>query len=992
MKRFLVLVAVLVFFLSSPFFGEGAQDITGHKTVQIDSAKENQIFLSDLDNLDHLFKEKILKSESSNTENKGPSGFLARTFQPAWNNLTKLKEDHPISYPAALFFFLLVLLAATSLYLKLRLSVAIARIPWKELRTDPRVTRWPSEPFFRKIRLWGFLKDIDHVEAILRLRRKPSLQLKKQGKWNKRLLHKYLDLLTTIHCADEARFALGVLGAVGSPRSVLPILNIIRRFPAEPDVTKDALSALIGIRRIKILHDILTSVPWADASLFGVLSEVCRSFGEEGEAFIIKELDHQKSHAIRLGIFRVLGAVAGERAIADLERFLHQGSETERIAAAQAIARIGTETAVQPLIHGLCENPSPSVRDSISPSLADLPREAVLKQLTHLLNTSPKHYSRIRAIQGLEALQPDSSEVLRLAIADPDPRIQAAAVSAMERMGVIQNKLRSYQEEFCEETQAFLVSAGKAGAIEPFLSALKDKESKAVKRTVRLLARIGNQQAVPGLIDLLATTGDWTLKSRLIPALAELDAAEAVPVMVEHLKDKHLWVRKTSMDALSRLLTPDSKLRKETLPTLHSALGEASSWTRASAIRVLTVLEDRSCIPELIRLLRDPKARVRVEAAAALKKLHALEAEDELIALLDDPKQKVSAIAAAALGRFKSQKSLTRLCERFKGAKSLLRVSLLEAVYQIDSTRLNLLLEELKTADRINLRVVRELKKPGSFDSSGLLHALATIGEPEIRNQSIRALADLDKSVNKTLLLSLLKENEAAIRAATVDAIALSQNPDMSPSISEMRNDPDPVVRLRVILALGLIKDPDALPYLRNAVYEKDTRICAHALLALFHYAEPQFLTCLLDKFKEVKARNLIKKIIADRDDPVIALLVDQIPESKKLEFRILKDYTLKSLDLFLEEQILAGKTSNEKLKAMIIAGTLKRKNLRKALKKAILEDPFPEVRAKALRIYSSVTDMSQEKEIIQKAIQDPSLEVQTMASRLFIHFEEEPV
>ena len=944
MKRFFLLVAVLVSFLSSPLFVEGAQQ-----------------------------KRKI--------------------FQPVWDRLPKLQEDHPFSYPTALLVFLLFLLAATNLYLKFRISASIAQIPWKGVRTDPRVARWPSENFFRKIRLWGYLKDLAHVEAILRLRQRPSLQLKKQYRWNKRLLRKYLDLLTTIHCADEARFALGVLGSVGSSRSVLPILNLIRRFPAGPDVTKDAASVLLGIRKIKILRDILSSVAWAEPSLFGVLSEVCRSFGEEGVVFIVKELDHQKSHSIRFGIFRILGEVGGERAIAELEKFLHQGPEKERIAAAHAMARTGNESAIKPLIHGLCQNPSPAVRDGIARILADLPREDVLKQLTHLLETSPTHYFRIRAIQGIETLQSDSGEALSRAISDPDPRIQRAAAAAMERMGVIQNMLHCYQEDFCDETQAFLVSAGRAGVIEPFLSALKSKESKGLKRTVRLLAHIGNRQAVPILIKLLNTTGDWTLKSRLIPALAELDATESVPVMVQHLKNKHHWVRKTSMDALGRLLSPDSMLRRETLPILHNVLGEESPWTRASAIRVLTVLEDRSCIPDLIRLLRDPQTRVRVEAAAGLKKLHALEAEGQLIALLNDPKQKVSAIAASALGQFKSQKSLPMLFERFKDAGFRLRLSILEAVHQIDPAGPDLLLEELKAANRINLKVLRELKEVRSFDPSRLLYTLARIGEPEIRNQSIRALHGVGQPESKALLLSLLQDNDAAIRAATMDAIALFLNPAMSSFISEMRNDPDFLVRLRVILALGLIKDPDALPYLRNAVYEKDSRISAHALLSLFHYAEPQFLTCFLDKFKEVKVRNLLKKITSNRDDPVVALLIDQIPESKKLEFQILKDHTLKSLDLFLEEQILSGKTTkNEKLKAMMIAGTLKRKNLKKALKRVILEDPLPEVRAKALRAYSAVAVISKEKEIIQKAIEDPSLEVQTMASRLLIHFEEEPV
>ena len=126
------------------------------------------------------------------------------------------------------------------------------------------------------------------------------------------------------------------------------------------------------------------------------------------------------------------------------------------------------------------------------------------------------------------------------------------------------------------------------------------------------------------------------------------------------------------------------------------------------------------------------------------------------------------------------------------------------------------------------------------------------------------------------------------------------------------------------------------------------------------------------------------------KKDPVIQALTEKIHYSRQMEFMILKDHSLKSLDAYLVEQITGARTKEEKFKAIMIAEITGRKRLRKPLKQAVLSDPVAEVRARALRAYSTVTKTSCEKELIQQALEDPALEVQTMASRMLIHCQEE--
>ncbi len=899
--------------------------------------------------------------------------------------------DYPLFYAGSLIFLLILLLVVTDIYLRFRISASLPLIPWEGIRTDPRVARWPSVNLFTKLRLWGYFKDLPHVKKILESRQQKHF-IQRRPAANLSMNRRYLDHLKKVRCSGEAGFLLGVISVIGNANAVGPIMNLLRRFPDDMEMVESAAATLFNIRDPRILPSLLPYIPEADPVLYEILVEVFKSFGNTGIDMVLKELDHQNNSSTRIGILRILGDTGGESVVPVVEKYMLQGTKKERMEAVRALARIGTEGTVEPLIHGLCQIPSSEIRECIAQSLTGIPTDLALDALSQIVETSPTDYFRIRAIEGLEALRPDPCPVLHQAIQDPHPKIRAAAAHALERIGIVQKELERYWDEYNEETQRFLINVGKAGAEETFYSALENEESKVVKRTVRLLARIGNRNAIPYIRKLLDTSEDWTVRSRSIQALGDLRTTEAIPVIIEHIKEKYHWVRKISIDALGKLLSPDSSLRHKTLPIFHQALTDENPWTRASAIRVLTNLEDRSSIPMFMELLHDPQTRVRAEAVRGLKWLHATESQEELIHIMDDPRQKVCAMAASALGEFRNRKALYKLFERFKSAKPLLRVAILEAVYQIDPTELEPLLRVLKTTDKNNIKVVREINKIISFNPAPILLTLAKSGETEIKCQAIRSLQGQQGEEIEEFLVSMMKDRDATIRAASVDAIVLNTNPYIGHILHDMLNDPDLTVRLRVILALGLIKNPETLPFLRNALYEDDHRIRAHAIMTLFHYAEPRFLELFLEQFKNIKVRNLLKKMILDRKDPVIPHLIERIPTFKEPEFQILKNHTLKSLDISLEEQMLFGKTKEEKLRAIMIAEILKRKKLKNAFKKTIQGDPHAEIRARALRAYSSITDITKEKEIVQQAILDPALEVQTMASRMLILLEEEEI
>ncbi len=910
-------------------------------------------------------------------------------FEGVGDQLAALHNRKPLLYVGSMALLLVLLLAGANTYLKFRMKRAIRRLPWASLRQDVRIQAWPSQGFVRKLRLWDYLKDRPALEKLQEQRRE-EMKAKKKRKSSPLLLRKYYRRLGEIKTAEEGLYVLKVMTLIGNVKVIGSILDLLDQFPEDGQIHETVVSVLRSIRDARLLRVILPYLSKADPELQGILTEACRSFGDTGAGILVRELEREKDPVVQQGIIKLLGAMGGGKVTSVLSSLLLDGSDSQRLAAADALAAMGTEEVVEPLVNGLCNNPSAEVRAEIRNGLGRIPAAPTVALLTRIVETSPTFYFRTRALEGLEAICSEPGEAFFKALEAGHPKVQSAAAAALARMGAIESTLDHYTKDFDDSQQQFLVTVGKAGAMEPFLAFLRTDDMKALKRVVRLLAMIGNRDVIPRLMKRLERAEDWTVQSRIIPALAVLQATEAVPQILKHLKSTHHWVRKTAIDALGSLVSPISELREQTLGLLHQALIDDDPWTRASAARVLAALEDRTSTPLLINLLDDSQTRVRVEAARALKGFHALQAEEKFIELLDDGRQKVCAMAASALGAFGSEQALPKLIDKFDQAKAMFRLAIIEAVFSIDRSKMDILIEKLRTASRINLKVIRELNRLRTTDTRSLLVSLAKAGDTGIRSEALHGIAGLEGEDVDETILGALSDRDEKIRAAAVNAIALGERQSMAEIVSGMRDDPAPVVRLRVILALGLVKDPEVLPYLRNCLYDQDPQVNAHAIMALFHYAEPRFLEHFLEKFKVAKVRRVLKRMVNTGRDPVVQALTEKIHYSRQVEFMILRDHSLRSLDAFLVEQITEAPTKEEKFKAIMIAELMGRKRMRKPLKQAILADPVAEVRARALRAYSMVTKTSCEKELIQQALEDPALEVQTIASRMLIHCQEE--
>lgn len=187
---------------------------------------------------------------------------------------------------------------------------------------------------------------------------------------------------------------------------------------------------------------------------------------------------------------------------------------------------------------------------------------------------------------------------------------------------------------------------------------LKDQDPKVQEATFRTFKE-GGAAGVPILVALLkektaSGKDDPSVRLQAVTLLKELgpEARDAVPALVEALKDDDLHVRTVAAATLEPLAPKEATT--EVIPNLMALL-PAHDAASAAAARTLSRFgpEARPAIPALLEMLKAKDARVRLNAARTLGKIKAdaVGAVPDLITMaLKDEDPKAREHAAEALG------------------------------------------------------------------------------------------------------------------------------------------------------------------------------------------------------------------------------------------------------------------------------------------------------------------------------------------------------
>jgi HEAT repeat protein len=370
--------------------------------------------------------------------------------------------------------------------------------------------------------------------------------------------------------------AAKALGNIGSDKAVDPLIQL---FNSDEYLHKEVAEALAHIGSDKAV-EFLIQLRNSDKCLLENALEVLTNIRSQIQYVPTKE------------------TWVSDETIESLILALNDSDDGVRRDAAEALGKISSDKAVEPLIEALKDLGDDDVRMSAVEALGKIVRDNAVEPLIEALKDLD-NYLRMRAVEALGKIGSDKViEPLIQSLKDSDDFVRMSAVEALGMIGsdkVIEPLIQSLKDLDDFVLRIAVEALGKIGndkAVEPLIQTFKDKDPYVRWRVLEALGKIGSDKAVEPLIEVLKYLGDDDVRWRVLEALGKIGSDKAVNPLIEALKDKDPYVRRSAVEALGRIADIDHNLPVLTqqLPYLLTLISTEASQ---EAISVITAIQAR---------------------------------------------------------------------------------------------------------------------------------------------------------------------------------------------------------------------------------------------------------------------------------------------------------------------------------------------------------------------------------------------------------------
>ena len=893
-----------------------------------------------------------------------------------------------ILYTALAMAVLLVLsvvawLVYTAILNRLERRLAARKGPYRDMVAGLATReRELLEPAIHQL---GTLRDFEALEAVLEEQartttERPAWLLDAYDRLG--LVDKYIERLRNARRWRDRAFAAELLGRVGSAKAVTPLLETVAAARAEDaDVREIALRALARIADPRAVEPLVQALRSSEVWLTPRIADILARHGEDAVGPMLALLDEGGRHHARAWAASVLGEVQSHRGFPVLVRALGDPDDEVRAKASGALGKLGDRRAVPYLLDHLLTDPAPFVRARIAGALGQFDDPDVIERLVRALG-DPAWWVRMRSVEALEQIGPQSEGPLLVALDDPDPELRIRAAVALERLGVPGRTVRMIEEgDRPEQAREVLSKFANAGARELIAELLLHPSAAVRLAVVAAVRRTGRRDLSRELIRAASDDGDAIVRASAFDTLRVLNHRGAVPTALTGLADPDGSVRTEAISLLGDLGT------SAVVPDVRRRTNDPEAGVRAAAARALGLLRGTEAAPDLARLLTDPSTAVRVAAVEGIADsgLHAL--TPSVAGCLADSNDRVRVTAARALARLGDASQVPALLRAFTGASPEFRAAVTAAVAILAPAQLETLAQALRSEGAgpdERLAFARALADAPVAGARGVLAQLSRDPEAEVRARAVAAVGRLGGADANALVREALADPDDVVRAAALTAVIRLRDHERSPEIrSLLAQDPSFSVRERAALAAGLLDLKDAEPQLVQAMSPaNDPSLRAAALFALGALGHESMAGRLGEMSDGDDVRHLLQERL--RHDPEYRLLGRRLRQSHSLELRALASLSRDEMQQQLSDGVRSVLDPEERKRVVAGLRAFQGDRSRSALLQTLRSDPSPDVRAAAM---AAVRDMLEPAELLvtaRRALGDPALVVRRAAVELF--------
>lgn len=718
-----------------------------------------------------------------------------------------------------------------------------------------------------------------------------------------------LEMLATRHASNRlpALDKLAELGATEAVSKILPLLEddtpLLRAMAAE---TLGTLSP--GESKAAIAPLLTDSDP-------GVRERAARAIGKSGDLRYAPNLERLLSDElpVRIQAVLALGHIRANEyapAIAKLAGFNQQLDFAIIDAMLRMDARDQAPVLVRLLAEGYSETSERAAR-----ALVRLDARREVRAIRNVLRTSSKH-SRIYACRVAARLDLAEAAPDILLLIETEPFLVEFSLGLLRARSAVPGLIELLKSSSDGVRQAAVNALGRMRAAEAWrdvVPLLDDQSASVADAAARTLGLLGERRAIP---ELIARIKGWRtfLLNGLYSALSSLHATEALPKLVdlrevlaiEKLQDPacvQLLIQRADDERFLGLLADlgaadaypiflkalaDPKLRvqaarglghignRTAIPDLLAYLGAGNMHV----IEALMRLNAREAVPDLVRIVQDPKTPNRFWAASALLELGDREdwervanveskdtvsvwalqklrtggprirefletepltaasalrfcpdpnAAQELRVLLNHRISSTADAAIEALGYCGTRDDIPALLEEVRCGRSLLPAA--RAAHRLGARR-ELLVTLMKTLPTDHhVRAGQAIAVLFGLEAQpDLLRALDT-DDPALRSAAIRVLVDIGAVDSIDQIIQSATDRDADVSekmAVAIETLGVRKRAD---AVLQLLRHPSNLVRIAAFRASATLQIRDAIPMLIDALDDPST--CGAAMEAL---------------------------------------------------------------------------------------------------------------------------------------------------------------
>ena len=339
----------------------------------------------------------------------------------------------------------------------------------------------------------------------------------------------------------------------------------------------------------------------------------------------------------------LIPVVNDEKAMTALVQAIGDNERSVRFHAARAIIDGKASNALSPLSE-MRHHPNPEVRETVINIFGQI---GGVDQIPAIVEATSDSESQVQmaAINALHRLKErGGTRALLARLEDKDPHIRAAAARALGEMGdkiAVSKLLPLLRDDNGYVRSATAEALGKLGdrtAIMPLIQILTGQKV-ADEATSGLI--IGTKSGFAASMELTVTQ----TKIRAAEALGVVRATEAVPTLIETLKDRDPMLQAAAAHSLGRTRDPRAvdPLQEVVRPYYDSSLATKDTG--------LIIYSGDTKIPDEQRRNFEKEARVRASVAWALGQIADPKATAILQKALDDPNSLVADAARDAISQ-----------------------------------------------------------------------------------------------------------------------------------------------------------------------------------------------------------------------------------------------------------------------------------------------------------------------------------------------------